>query len=308
MNLFTRDDGRTLRVIDGFRKQALTQPRVSVQPKPEWSEHDYRAAAEKKVRNSERFVDELSSVGGTLEGACVLEVGCGAGIDCLLLGMHPVRKVIGTDMELALFATGDKAEQARRLAREVFATLGVPDDIDAVLTRRPIRFVTMSATQMSLSNQSVDLLWSRAVMEEVFPLERALAEMARVVRPGGILYHSIDPFYWLKGAYKSGIVDIPWAHARLTPAEYYRFVAGSEGERQAAKRSRRLKTLNQFTPRQWRTILEGAGFETLRWNEETAPAAEALLDEHPDVLETLLNGIEAADLTCRRIKVWMRKT
>ena len=44
-----------------------------------------------------------------------------------------------------------------------------------------------------------------------------------------MIYHSIDPFYWLKGCHKEGMVDIPWAHARLTPAEYRRFVCEREG-------------------------------------------------------------------------------
>ena len=88
--------------------------------------------------------------------------------------------------------------------------------------------------------------------------------MARVVRPGGLIYHSIDPFHWLKGCHEWGVVDIPWAHARLTPAEYRCFVAENEGEAEAAKRSRHLQTLNRLTPRQWRTILEAGPFEILQ--------------------------------------------
>ena len=306
MNLFTRDDGKTLRVVKGFRTHVLTAPRVSVQPKAEWGAGDYKAAAERKVRQSACFVEELSRLGGTLEDARVLEVGCGAGLDCLLIGLHPVRSVVGIDMELPLFDAGEKGERARRLAREVLATLGIQDDIDAVLRRRPIILERMDITRMSFPKHSFDLLWSRAVMEEIIPVEKALAEMARVVRPGGYLYHSIDPFYWLKGSYKGGIVDIPWAHARLTPAEYYRFVAESEGELDAAKRSRRLQTLNQLTPRRWRTTLEAGPFEILQWTEETWPLAEALLQEHPDVRDTLLDGVEPGDLTCGQIKVWMR--
>lgn len=304
--LFTRDDHRALRIIKGFRKQVLAAPRVSVQPKPEWSEEDYDAAAEKKVKHSERFVEECSRLGGTLEGGRVLEVGCGAGIDCLLIAMRPVHSVVGIDMELPLFDRGAKAERARRLTRKVLATLGAPDDIAAVLRQRPIRFATMDATRMSLPDHSFDLLWSRAAMEHVIPPEAALAEMARVVRPGGLIYHSIDPFYWLKGCHKGGVVDIPWAHARLRPAEYRRFVAESEGEAEAAKRARHLQTLNQLTPRQWRRTLEAGPFEILRWQEESWPLAEALLKEHPEVRETLLDQVEPGDLTCRQIKVWMR--
>lgn len=303
---FTRDDGRTVRVVEGFRTQVLMSPRVSVQPKPEWTDADYRAAAEKKVRHSQRFVEEISRHGGTLQGARVLEVGCGAGIDCLLIGMHRVASVVGIDMELPLVDSGIRGERTRRLAREVLALLGVSKDIDALLRERPIHFATMDATRLSLPDDRFDLLWSRAAMEHVLPPDKALREMARVVRRGGLLFHSIDPFYWLKGCHKGGVVDIPWAHSRLTPLEYHRFVAEREGEADAAKRSRHLQTLNQLTPRQWRRTLESGPFEILQWDEESSPLAEELLELNPDVADTLLDGIEPADLTCRQIKVWMR--
>ncbi len=307
MKLFTRDDGRTLQVVKGFREQVLHARRVSVQPKPNWTGDDYRAAAGKKLRESERFVEQFSRLGGMLEGARVLEVGCGAGIDCLLMARHPVRSVVGIDLTLPLYECGATSEHARRLTRDVLAALGMPDSIEAALQQLPVRFKTMDATAVSFLDDSFDLLWSRAAMEHIIPPQLAVSEMARVVRPGGWIFHSIDPYYWLKGCHKGGLVDIPWAHARLTPAEYHRFVTESEGQTQAAKRSRHLKTLNQFTPRRWRSTLEGGPFEIVHWEEEHHPLAEALLQQHPDVRETRRDAVEPSDLTCEQIKVWMRK-
>src|SRR5947207_8970317 len=103
MKVFTRDDGRTLRMIPGFRDRVLSAPRVSVQPKPTWSGKDYQAAADKKWRHSQQLLAEFSRWGGALDGARVLEVGCGAGLDCLLLALHLVREVVGIDVHLPLF-------------------------------------------------------------------------------------------------------------------------------------------------------------------------------------------------------------
>lgn len=304
--LFTRDDGRTLRVVEGFRKRVLGAPRVSVQPKPEWTDDDYRAAASKKVHESERFVEQFSQLGGALDGTRVLELGCGAGIDCLLMARYPVRSVVGIDMSLPKFDRGETGERARRLTREVLALLGMPDDIEAAIQQLPLHFKKMDATEMSFPDDTFDLLWSRAAMEHIIPLELAVSEMARVVRPGGWLYHSIDPYYWLQGCHKGGLVDIPWAHSRLTPAEYYRFVAESEGQAEARKRSRHLQTLIQFTPDQWRRTFEAGPFEICQWKEERHALAVALLAEHPDACETRLDGVQPADLTCGQVMVWMR--
>jgi hypothetical protein len=130
--------------------------------------------------------------------------------------------------------------------------------------------------------------------------------MARIVRPGGLIYHGVDLFFWLKGCHKGGIVDLPWAHSRLTPAEYHRFVAETEGRPEANKRSAHLQALNQFTARRWRQTFETGPFDILDWQEVSSPLAEALVRQHPEVCETLLEGIELGDLTCRSVKLWLR--
>jgi SAM-dependent methyltransferase len=206
---FVRDDGRGLRIVEGFRQRVLSAPRTSVQPKPEWTATEYEAAAAKKLRGSRRLVSQFARWGGDLAGARVLEVGCGGGIDCLLLGLREVEGVTGIDLELPLVERTDRGERARRLTRTVLATCGARGDLDEALRRLPVRFAVMDVTRMDFPAGSFDLLVSRAALEHVAPIERALAEMARVVRPGGLLRHSIDPFFWLRGCHKGGLVDIP---------------------------------------------------------------------------------------------------
>jgi SAM-dependent methyltransferase len=304
--VFIRDDGVPLRVVEGFRQRVRSAPRESVQPKAEWNAHDYETAAEEKLRRSRSLVGELDRWGGSLDGASVLEVGCGAGIDCLLFGLHPVDRVVGIDIEFPLHARDDYGERTRRLTRRVLERAGIEEGIDATLRQRPVEFVPMDATRMDFPDASFDLLVSRATLEHIIPIEQALAEMARVVRPGGLLRHGIDPFFWLKGCHKRGVVDIPWAHARLHPGEFRRFVAETEGEAKAERRSRHLETLNQLTLRQWRALFEVSPFEILDWREVPSALAQTVLEEHPDVPETLLEGVTTRDLVHSSIKVWLR--
>jgi SAM-dependent methyltransferase len=306
MQLFTRNDGRTLQVIEGLEERVLAAAQFA--PRDDWTDEKYTAKAHKKIRQSMQFVDQYERFGGSLENAQALEVACGGSIECVLIALHPVRSVVGIDVELSLFDPGSKGVRMRRLANEVLRLLGVEENVNVVLQQRPIRFATMDATRMSFADNSFDLVWSHSAMEHIIPPETALAEMARIVRLGGLIYHAIDPFYWLKGCHKGGVVDVPWAHARLTPDDYYRFVAEHEGESNARKRSAFLQTLNHFTPRQWRKTIESGPFDILDWKEERWPLAEAMLAEHPDVRDTLLDGIEPGDLTCREIKVWLRNT
>jgi ubiquinone/menaquinone biosynthesis C-methylase UbiE len=304
--VFVRDDGVPLRVVEGFRQRVRSAPKESVQPKAQWSAQHYETAAGKKVRQLRSLLGELDRWGGSLDGASVLEVGCGAGIDSLLFALHPVDRVVGIDLEFPLHARDDYGERTRRLTRRVLEKAGVEDGIEATLRRRPVQFVPMDATRMAFPDATFDLLVSRAALEHIIPIERALAEMARVVRPGGLLRHAIDPFFWLKGCHKRAVVDIPWAHARLQPGEFRRFVAETEGEAKAERRSRHLETLNQLTLRRWRALFEASPFEILDWREVPSALAQTILEEHPDVPETLLEGVTTRDLVHGSIKVWLR--
>lgn len=306
METFTRNDGCTLQVVQGFREQVLSY-RPSVTPKPKWSDEDYSAAAHKKLKRWRRWLIEFSRWRGTLDGAEVLDVGCGDGINCLLVGLQSVRRVVGIDLQLPLFERGERGGSTRRLACTILEKLALGVGLDEVLSRLPVRFAAMDATLMTFPDDSFDSLISRSAMEHITPVEKALTEMARVVRPGGLIHHSIDPYFWLRGCHKTGLVDIPWAHARLSLEEFRRFVIESEGESIAAKRCRRLETLNRFTLRQWRERIEAGPFETLEWKEERSSFAETLLEKHPDVGDTLLDGVDRRDLVHGRIEVWLRK-
>lgn len=303
---FTRDDGREIRVVPGFRERALGY-RHAVTPKPGWSREDYAAAAAKKLRRFERLLAAVKRWRPDLAGARVLDVGCGDAANCLLMATQPVREVVGIDLYLPLLDASERSAPARRLADALAREAGVPGGAPEALSRLPLRLEAMDAGRMSFADATFDLLISRSAMEHLSPIERALDEMARVVRPGGLVHHSIDPFYWLRGCHKRGVVDIPWAHARLTDAEYRRFVAAREGVTRAAERSGRIETLNRLTLAQWRELIEAGPFEVLAWELEPSAFAREVLDEHPDVTETLLPGVTPADLVCGRINAWLRR-
>jgi SAM-dependent methyltransferase len=168
-------------------------------------------------------------------------------------------------------------------------------------------FVDMDATRLGFLPESFDVVMSRSAAEHIQPIERALGEILRVVRPGGLVYLGIDPFFWLRGCHKRGVVDVPFAHARLSLEDYRRFVAEREGEEVADKRRRRLLTLNRFSVGQWRRTIESVPWEVLDWKERPSDLGATVLEENPDVLDSLLPGVEERDLLTERIEVWLRR-
>ena len=99
----------------------------------------------------------------------VVDVGCGGGMDLLLAALHvgPTGRAIGVDM------TAPMREQAHAGARAL------------ALTHVDVR--DGDARQLPVDDASVDLVISNGVLNLVPLKDRAIAEMARVLKPGGRL-------------------------------------------------------------------------------------------------------------------------
>ena len=302
---FLADDGRRLRVVPGFRAEVLGAV-SQYTPRADWTRLQYRAAARKRVGRGEHVVRCLEAAGASLRGARVLEVGTGSGLDTVRLALEGVESAVGIDREPGLMAGGERARLTRRLARSTLAELGLGRDIDAALARLPVKLMAMRAQRLEFPDDSFDIVWSRTALEHLQPLAPALEEMARVLRPGGIAYHGIDPYNWVRGCHRRGLVDIPWAHARLTPAEIERFHAEDESRGRAQRLRRYLEELNHLGCADWKDALGRGGPEVVDWRVRRFPWVRDLLRRHPEVMRSLRPGVSVADLTACHIEVVLR--
>jgi SAM-dependent methyltransferase len=305
MRFFRRDDGVRLRVVEGFREEIIAR-RPGRAPRPEWGESDYEVAAANLLAQTERRLKQFARYGTEIDAARVLEVGCGSGLYSLAMASHGFELVIGIDLRLPLFEPGAAGERLRRLARKILKRLGLGEDIERALRKLPIRLLTMDARKMTLAPDSFDIIWSGACLEHVVPVEPALAEMARVLTGEGLMYHRIDPFFWVRGCHRPGLVEIPWAHARMSPAEYERFVRVTEGRARAAMRANFLQQLNRFTVRRWRELIESGPVEIQAWNEDHPEWVVELLYQYPEVRRTTVDDVSSHDLTCSLITAVLR--
>lgn len=107
------------------------------------------------------------AIGRIPEGRVVLDVGCGAGTDLLLAAMRvgPKGRAIGVDMTEAM-----RARAALGAAACGLTNVEVRDG---------------DATSLGVEAASVDVVISNGVLNLVPDKHRAIAEIARVLKPGG---------------------------------------------------------------------------------------------------------------------------
>jgi ubiquinone/menaquinone biosynthesis C-methylase UbiE len=129
---------------------------------------------------------------GLRAGMRALDVGCGTGaVTRVMATMATPGRVTGVDM------SAGRLTQARRLASE---------------RGLEIEFVEGEAIQLPLPSATFDYTWSRFLFEYLPDPERALAELVRVTRPGGLitvgdLDGQIEQFYPLDPAVEMDLRD-----------------------------------------------------------------------------------------------------
>jgi arsenite methyltransferase len=108
------------------------------------------------------------SLGPIREGEAVLDIGCGAGVDAIVAGKLTGSSgaVTGIDLVPGMLA---RARENARLA-----------GVDNVM------FQESSAEQLPFPGQSFEVVISNGAFNLVVDKERALAEVYRVLKPGGI--------------------------------------------------------------------------------------------------------------------------
>ena len=126
-----------------------------------------------------------------------------------------------------------------------------------------VDFVEDDISRSTLETASFDAIVSFEMLEHVRDPAAAFAEMARLVRPGGIVYHDYNPFFSSKGGHSLCTLAFPWGHARLDAADFERYLRELRPtEVDQALRFYR-ESLNRMTLADLRAAVAAAGLELL---------------------------------------------
>lgn len=146
-----------------------------------------------KGENTIRYYLARVTKAEMFEGKTVLDVGCGAGGKTMYYISLGAKKMVGMDI------AAQYKPEAEAFARE----LGFSDRFE---------FVSGDAAAMGFADDSFDSVIMNDAMEHVAEPEAVLAEVYRVLKPGGRLYVNFPPYDHPYGAHLSDAIGIPWVH------------------------------------------------------------------------------------------------
>lgn len=183
--------------------------------------------------------------------------------------LERLRRVLGGDAALRgrILNVGCGTGGFNVVAEEAGAwPVGVDADAEAIAIcalkreKGAGRFVRAAAEQLPFPDRAFDIVYCFSAIEHVESVEGTVAEMVRVVRPGGLIYvHTPNAWSWYEGHYK-----VLWAPFLPEPL-------GRLYLRLRGRPSGYLATLRRLTPSSIRRAFARAGVRDLRFHDDAPP-------------------------------------
>lgn len=244
--------------VSVLRSGRATQLPVNLRDR---SSSEVKAAAEYSVRVGKTAFEVTEASGAPLDGT-ILELGPGWDFGSAMLLGERAKRLIVADRFIAPW--DDTFHPA--VYREMQRILGRPSRrLDAVVGQGSyaglVETLQEPAWDMrSLAADSVDVVYSNAVLEHVHPLDAAAVEMHRITRPGGWGLHQVDFRYHRD-------FNQPLEHLLFTREEYAQLLDLTHCE-----------TGTQHRVREAAEMFAAAGFEVVR-TDVNITASEAYMQD-----------------------------
>ena len=193
----------------------------------------------------------------------ILEVGCYDGAAAYQLAARPGTAVVASDLSRYYLVQRPGVAVEEDLGGQQALLAEIRERARVLADAAPgiVEFVEDDITGSTLGSASFDAIVSFEVLEHVQDPGAAFAGMARLLRPGGLLFHDYNPFFSANGGHSPCTLDFPWGHARLDPEDFERYVR----ELRPAEVDQALRfyreNLNRMTLADLRTAVSAAGLE-----------------------------------------------
>ena len=196
-----------------------------------------------------------------LKGKHILDIGTGLG------GKQPfyieagARTITGIDID----------PQNVRVTKEHITRLGVNKRRNTT-----VMLVVSDAAAMPFSDNTFDAIVSINVFEHIQNLETAVQETFRVLKPGGIAYLHLPPYYGPWGPHLENWIHFPWPHLFFSDQTMLRVAAREDAHSQLSSQlipaaridwestTSRVPNVNKVTFHKFHKTVKEVGFTILQ--------------------------------------------
>jgi SAM-dependent methyltransferase len=117
----------------------------------------------------------------------------------------------------------------------------------------------------ALAGESFDLIFSESVLEHLSSPGDIFANLRTLLKPGGLMVHTYQPFYAELGGHVRGLMDCPFGHVRIPLDEHLRYITEQRPFEAEVAVPWVRDALNRWTQRQFQHSLVANGFEITTW-------------------------------------------
>ena len=226
---------------------------------------------------------------GSLEGKRILDVGCGEPLIAFGLLSKGASHVVGVDVK-------DLPESLRETTLRRLDAAGFSE------ARRRITDMTLlsyDGITMPLASDDFDVVFSWGVFEHIANVQRVLLEMKRVMKPDGVGFIKVFPWFpTLHGSHLSDFTA-PFAHLKMSNTELYATVVRYLDDHPEAPRGLVLDhiwpeflTLNKYSADMFYREFQGCGFSSHTWTPLCYPQELSSAPAERSFSELMICGLE----------------
>ncbi len=221
-----------------------------------------------------------------LTGKDVLDIGTGLGGKTPVYLETGLRTLTGIDINLKSICS----------AQEYIHSQNLSPDKEGV-----VRLLACDAARMPFPDNTFDAIVSINVFEHIARLEWAIQESARVLKPGGLAFLHLPPYYSPWGPHLENWIHFPWPHLFFSEKTLMK-VAEREDARlnlnnQFVGSARidwgasggRIPDVNRVTLRRFRSLVQDAGFTILQL--KLLPVGYSYAQTQKNWLNALAKGV-----------------
>ena len=318
---FVTSQRETISLLEGFRDELKPDWRSMLVPtdfKFKMPEKDaLKRRADANIRKIKSLGLFLEAFGISLKNKVLLEVGCDTGATADALSLLKPGKIVGSDISKYYIhqSPGHKVtkeneeKQFNFLTREREAMMEYFMESGSVELCSDISFIEDDINRSNLPDRSFDFILSYEVMEHVKEPVKAISEMHRLLKPGGITFFEYNPFFCLEGGHSLCTLDFPWGHARLTKEDFVSYTNKFRPNEAEVDQSFYFNNLNRMTISDMKNLAEKTGFEIIDILTRTQDLLSEILKDDRILSQTRQINPSAAlsDLLTDRVWVLMRR-